>query len=135
MEERNSLMKQLVEKLNQASESYYNGKGELMTDYEWDSMFDQLKSLEEETGVVLPDSPTNTVSEDSISGQKEEHEFAALSLAKTKQVSELVKWADGKPIWMSWKLDGLTLVVTYDEGKLTKIVTRGNGHILSLIHI
>ena len=122
-------MKQLVEKLNQASESYYNGKGELMTDYEWDSMFDQLKSLEEETGVVLPDSPTNTVSEDSISGQKEEHEFAALSLAKTKQVSELVKWADGKPIWMSWKLDGLTLVVTYDEGKLTKIVTRGNGHI------
>lgn len=129
MEERNSLMKQLVEKLNQASESYYNGKGELMTDYEWDSMFDQLKSLEEETGVVLPDSPTNTVSEDSISGQKEEHEFAALSLAKTKQVSELVKWADGKPIWMSWKLDGLTLVVTYDEGKLTKIVTRGNGHI------
>ena len=129
MEERNFLMKQLVEKLNQASESYYNGKGELMTDYEWDSMFDQLKSLEEETGVVLPDSPTNTVSEDSISGQKEEHEFAALSLAKTKQVSELVKWADGKPIWMSWKLDGLTLVVTYDEGKLTKIVTRGNGHI------
>lgn len=129
MEERNFLMKQLVEKLNQASESYYNGKGELMTDYEWDSMFDQLKSLEEETGVVLPDSPTNKVSEDSISGQKEEHEFAALSLAKTKQVSELVKWADGKPIWMSWKLDGLTLVVTYDEGKLTKIVTRGNGHI------
>ena len=63
MEERNFLMKQLVEKLNQASESYYNGKGELMTDYEWDSMFDQLKSLEEETGVVLPDSPTNTVSE------------------------------------------------------------------------
>ena len=136
MEERNSLMKQLVEKLNQASESYYNGKGELMTDYEWDSMFDQLKSLEEETGVVLPDSPTNTVSEDSISGQKEEHEFAALSLAKTKQVSELVKWADGKPIWMSWKLDGLTLVVTYDEGKLTKIVTRGNGHIgTSITHL
>ena len=122
-------MKQLVEKLNLASDAYYNGKGELMTDYEWDAMFDQLKSLEDETGVVLPESPTNKVSEDSIIGQKEAHEFAALSLAKTKQVGELAKWADGKPIWMSWKLDGLTLVVTYDDGKLTKIVTRGNGHI------
>ena len=129
MEENISLMKQLVEKLNLASDAYYNGKGELMTDYEWDAMFDQLKSLEDETGVVLPESPTNKVSEDSIIGQKEAHEFAALSLAKTKQVGELAKWADGKPIWMSWKLDGLTLVVTYDEGKLTKIVTRGNGHI------
>ena len=129
MEENISLMKQLVEKLNLASDAYYNGKGELMTDYEWDAMFDQLKSLEDETGVVLPESPTNKVSEDSIIGQKEAHEFAALSLAKTKQVGELAKWADGKPIWMSWKLDGLTLVVTYDEGKLIKIVTRGNGHI------
>lgn len=129
MEENISLMKQLVEKLNLASDAYYNGRGELMTDYEWDAMFDQLKSLEDETGVVLPESPTNKVSEDSIIGQKEVHEFAALSLAKTKQVGELAKWADGKPIWMSWKLDGLTLVVTYDEGKLTKIVTRGNGHI------
>ena len=129
MEENISLMKQLVEKLNLASDAYYNGKGELMTDYEWDAMFDQLKSLEDETGVVLPESPTNKVSEDSIIGQKEAHEFAALSLAKTKQVGELAKWADGKPIWMSWKLDGLTLVVTYDDGKLTKIVTRGNGHI------
>ena len=129
MEENISLMKQLVEKLNLASDAYYNGKGELMTDYEWDAMFDQLKSLEDETGVVLPESPTNKVSEDSIIGKKEAHEFAALSLAKTKQVGELAKWADGKPIWMSWKLDGLTLVVTYDEGKLTKIVTRGNGHI------
>lgn len=122
-------MKQLIEKLNQASEVYYNGKGELMTDYEWDALFDQLKTLEDETGIVMTDSPTNKVSEDTISGQKEEHEFAALSLAKTKQVGELEKWADGKPIWMSWKLDGLTLVVTYDNGKLTKIVTRGNGHI------
>jgi len=129
MEEKISLMKQWVEKLNLASEAYYNGKGELMTDYEWDSLFDQLKALEDETGVILPDSPTNKVSEDTISGQKEAHEFAALSLAKTKQVSELEKWADGRPIWMSWKLDGLTLVVTYDNGKLTKIVTRGNGHI------
>ena len=122
-------MQQLIEQLNQASEAYYNGKSELMTDYEWDHLFDQLKQLEEETGEILPDSPTNKVSEDNIAGRKEEHEFAALSLAKTKQVSDLVKWAENKPIWISWKLDGLTLVVTYDNGKLTKVVTRGNGHI------
>lgn len=129
MEEKLLQMKSLVERLNQASDSYYNGKGELMTDYEWDALFDQLKRLEEETGEILPDSPTNRVSEDSIVGKKEEHEFAALSLAKTKQVSDLVKWAEDRPIWISWKLDGLTLVVTYDGGKLTKIVTRGNGRI------
>lgn len=129
MEEKLLQMKSLVERLNQASDSYYNGKGELMTDYEWDALFDQLKRLEEETGEILPDSPTNRVSEDSIVGKKEEHEFAALSLAKTKQVSDLVKWAEDRPIWISWKLDGLTLVVTYDGGKLIKIVTRGNGHI------
>lgn len=129
MEEKLLQMKSLVERLNQASDSYYNGKGELMTDYEWDALFDQLKRLEEEIGEILPDSPTNRVSEDSIVGKKEEHEFAALSLAKTKQVSDLVKWAEDRPIWISWKLDGLTLVVTYDGGKLTKIVTRGNGHI------
>lgn len=129
MEEKLLQMKSLVERLNQASNSYYNGKGELMTDYEWDALFDQLKRLEEETGEILPDSPTNRVSEDSIVGKKEEHEFAALSLAKTKQVSDLVKWAEDRPIWISWKLDGLTLVVTYDGGILTKIVTRGNGHI------
>lgn len=129
MKEKLLQMKSLVERLNQASDSYYNGKGELMTDYEWDALFDQLKRLEEETGEILPDSPTNRVSEDSIVGKKEEHEFAALSLAKTKQVSDLVKWAEDRPIWISWKLDGLTLVVTYDGGKLTKIVTRGNGHI------
>lgn len=129
MEEKLLQMKSLVERLNQASDSYYNGKGELMTDYEWDALFDQLKRLEEETGEILPDSPANRVSEDSIVGKKEEHEFAALSLAKTKQVSDLVKWAEDRPIWISWKLDGLTLVVTYDGGILTKIVTRGNGHI------
>ena len=129
MEDKMILMRSLVEQLNQASDVYYNGKGELMTDYEWDAKFDQLKKLEEETGEVLPDSPTNKVSEDTIVGKKEEHEFAALSLAKTKLVSDLVKWAEDRPIWISWKLDGLTLVVTYDNGKLSKIVTRGNGHI------
>lgn len=128
-EEKTTMMKQLVEQLNNASQAYYNGEAELMSDYEWDSKFDQLKLLEDETGIVLPDSPTNKVSEDSISGKKEPHEFPALSLAKTKSVADLEKWASNKPIWISWKLDGLTLVATYDDGKLTKIVTRGDGHI------
>lgn len=122
-------MRQLIETLNKASEAYYNGQGELMTDYEWDAAFDELKALEDITGIVLPDSPTAKVSEDDMSGQKEEHEFPALSLAKTKQPQELAKWAEDREIWLSWKLDGLTLVVTYDNGRLTKVVTRGNGHI------
>ena len=122
-------MQQLVSELNEASDAYYNGRAELMTDYEWDQRFDELKRLETETGTTLPDSPTQKVSEDTITGQKEAHEFAALSLAKTKQTGELVKWAEERPIWISWKLDGLTLVVTYDDGRLTKVVTRGNGHI------
>ena len=122
-------MRQLIETLNKASEAYYNGQGELMTDYEWDAAFDELKALEDITGIVLPDSPTAKVSEDDMAGQKEEHEFAALSLAKTKQPQDLAKWAEGREIWLSWKLDGLTLVVTYDNGRLTKVVTRGNGHI------
>ena len=122
-------MRTLVEELNRASDAYYNGRGELMTDYEWDAKFDQLKQLESQSGVVLPDSPTHRVSADTTIGKKEEHEFSALSLAKTKQPADLVKWAEARPIWMSWKLDGLTLVVTYDEGQLTKVVTRGDGHI------
>ena len=124
-----SRMQQLVRELNEASDAYYNGRGERMTDYEWDARFDELKRLEQETGTTLPDSPTQKVSEDTITGQKEEHEFAALSLAKTKQPAELVKWSEERPIWISWKLDGLTLVMTYDNGQLTKVVTRGNGHI------
>ena len=122
-------MQEIITRMNEASEAYYNGRGELLTDYEWDALFDRLKLLEEKTGVIYPDSPTQNVSEDSVSGQKEEHEFSALSLAKTKKVEDLVKWAEKRPIWISWKLDGLTLVVTYDNGKLTKIVTRGNGHV------
>ena len=77
-------MKQLIRELNEANEAYYNGQAERMTDYEWDQRFDELKRLEAETATTLPDSPTQRVSEDTIAGQKEEHEFAALSLAKTK---------------------------------------------------
>ena len=122
-------MREWVAQLNAAADAYYNGRGELMTDFEWDELFDRVKALEAETGVVLPDSPTNKVSADSGAGQKEPHEFAALSLAKTKRVDEVAKWAEGRPIWISWKLDGLTLVVTYDDGRLTKVVTRGDGHV------
>ena len=129
MQEKVQRMQLLIEELNQASDAYYNGKAELMSDHEWDARFDELKRLEEETGEILPDSPTQKVSEDHVEGHKEEHEFPALSLAKTKQVTDLEKWAEGRPIWISWKLDGLTLVVTYDNGQLTKVVTRGNGHI------
>lgn len=125
----NDEIQSLVEQLNAASDAYYNGREEIMTNYEWDAAFDRLKKLEEETGIILPDSPTQNVSADNLTGQKEEHEFPTLSLAKTKKVAELAKWAENRPIWLSWKLDGLTLVVTYDNGKLTKVVTRGNGHI------
>ena len=78
MENKIQQMEALISQLNEASEYYYSGKGELMTDYEWDAAFDKLKLLEEETGEVLPDSPTNKVSEAAIFGQKEEHEYAAL---------------------------------------------------------
>lgn len=122
-------MRELIASLNKASEAYYGGKAESMTDFEWDAMFDQLKKLEEETGIVLEDSPTHNVSSAPENGQKEAHEFPALSLAKTKRPEDIVKWSEGRPIWMSWKLDGLTLVVTYDNGRLAKVVTRGDGHI------
>ncbi len=126
-----SRMEELVELLNKASEAYYGGKDEIMSNYEWDEKYDELASLEAETGIVLPDSPTRNVSYsaegDNPAAQKEQHEFQALSLAKTKKVEDLQKWADGRPVWLSWKLDGLTLVLTYDDGKLTKILTRGDG--------
>lgn len=120
-------MKALVSRLNEASDAYYNGQQELMSNYEWDALFDELTVLEQESGIVLPDSPTQNTGFAAESGEKEAHEYPALSLAKTKQVEELKKWAMDMPIWLSWKLDGLTLVLTYDNGKLTKILTRGNG--------
>ena len=130
MDEKLQQMREMIRQLNEASEAYYGGRDEIMTNYEWDAMFDALSRLEAETGIVLPDSPTHSVStaeEESSGGSKEAHEFPALSLAKTKKVEELQDWAGDRPIWLSWKLDGLTLVLTYDGGKLTKILTRGNG--------
>ena len=127
MEELKKRCEELVKKLNEASRAYYGGQEEVMSNYEWDAMFDELASLEAETGYVLPDSPTQNTGIEENNGDREPHEFPALSLAKTKKVSDLQKWAEDKPVWLSWKLDGLTLVLTYDSGKLSKIVTRGNG--------
>lgn len=130
MEDKKKRIEALVEQLNKASSVYYNGQDEIMSNYEWDALFDELTSLENETGYVLPDSPTQRAGyEEEASGEKEEHEYPALSLAKTKNIEELKAWAGERPIWLSWKLDGLTLVLTYDDGKLSKILTRGNGTI------
>ena len=87
-------MKELVNKLNEASNAYYNGKDEIMSNHEWDTMFDQLAQLEEETGIILPDSPTSKVGADEIGGnglKKVRHEFPALSLDKTKDIYEFPK--------------------------------------------
>lgn len=125
--EKEQRIKYLIEQLNHASQAYYNGQNEIMTNYEWDAMFDELTLLEQETGIILEDSPTQKTGMEVEAGEREEHEFPALSLAKTKQVEELQAWAGDRDIWLSWKLDGLTLVLTYDGGVLTKILTRGNG--------
>ena len=127
MEDYKSRCKELVRRLNEASEAYYNGGEEIMSNYEWDTMFEELLSLEAETGYALPDHPTQNTAYEEDNGEREAHEFPTLSLAKTKQVSELIKWAEEREVWLSWKLDGLTLVLTYDGGKLTRILTRGNG--------
>lgn len=124
-----SKIEELIDKLNKASEVYYSGQPEIMTDYEWDAMFDELASLESESGYILPNSPTQYAGYEESNGEKEQHEFPTLSLAKTKKISELQKWAEDRPIWVSWKLDGLTLVLTYDGGRLIKILTRGRDNI------
>ena len=130
METEKQRIEELVKQLNAASAAYYNGQDEIMPNYEWDALFDELTTLEEKTGYIIKDSPTqNAGYEESGSGQKEPHEYPALSLAKTKQVEELQQWAGAYPIWLSWKLDGLTLVLTYDNGNLVKILTRGNGNL------
>ena len=124
---------ELVESLNRASKAYYNGADEIMPNYEWDALFDELTQLEKETGYIRQDSPTQNAGYEAEAGNREPHEYPALSLAKTKSIEELKKWAGDMPIWLSWKLDGLTLVLTYDGGRLVKILTRGNGTVGSNI--
>ena len=129
--DKNIRIDEIVTRLNAASDAYYGGQEEQMTYYEWDALFDELTALEKETGYVRPDSPTQVTShsgnEMDGEGEKEVHEYPALSLAKTKKVAELQDWAGERAIWLSWKLDGSTLVATYDGGKLTRVLTRGNG--------
>ncbi|MDF2839126.1 MAG: NAD-dependent ligase [Evtepia sp.] len=126
---------ELITKLNKASDAYYGGQEEQMTNYEWDSLFDESSALEKETQYIRVDSPTQTISHSSdelgeeATGEKESHKYPALSLAKTKDVKVLQSWTGDRDIWLSWKLDGLTLVMTFDDGKLVKILTRGNGTI------
>ncbi|MCR5203848.1 MAG: NAD-dependent DNA ligase LigA [Lachnospiraceae bacterium] len=127
--EKTDRIKELVDILNKASDAYYNDRDEIMSNYEWDAMYDELVRLEEETGIVLPDSPTvkTGAEENTGNGTREAHEYPALSLAKSKDVNVIRKWAGDRALWLSWKMDGLTLVLTYDDGKLSKIMTRGNG--------
>lgn len=129
--DKNIRIDEIVTRLNAASDAYYGGQEEQMTNYEWDALFDELTALEKETGYVRPDSPTQVTShsgnEMDGEGEKEAHEYPALSLAKTKKVAELQDWAGERAIWLSWKLDGSTIVATYDGGKLTRVLTRGNG--------
>lgn len=129
--DKNIRIDEIVTRLNAASDAYYGGQEEQMTNYEWDALFDELTALEKETGYVRPDSPTQVTShsgnEMDGEGEKEAHEYPALSLAKTKKVEELQDWAGERDIWLSWKLDGSTLVATYDGGALTRVLTRGNG--------
>ncbi len=131
MDSRRARIDEIVTQLNAASDAYYGGQEEQMTNYEWDSLFDELGVLEKESGYVRPDSPTQVTShsgnEMEGEGEKEAHEYPALSLAKTKKVEELQDWAGEHDIWLSWKLDGSTLVATYDGGALTRVLTRGNG--------
>ena len=127
-------IKDLVQQLNAASESYYAKDREIMSNYEYDKLYDELVELEKETGVTLADSPTVTVGYEAVDElPKERHESPMLSLGKTKSREELRDWLQGNPALLSWKLDGLTIVLTYREGKLAKAVTRGNGEIGEVI--
>ncbi len=127
-------IKYLVDKLNEASKAYYAQDREIMSNYEYDKFYDELVALEEETGVVLANSPTVTVGYEAVEElPKERHDTPMLSLGKTKSREELQSWLQGKPAVLSWKLDGLTIVLTYYEGKLAKAVTRGNGEIGEVI--
>lgn len=121
-------IKQLVQELNQASDAYYNTDMEIMSNKEWDAKYDELKSLEEKTGVVLSASPTQNIGYPVASKlKKENHKKPALSLAKTKDIGELESFLGNETGVLSWKMDGLTIVATYENGKLVKAVTRGNG--------
>ena len=121
-------MKELGEKLREASRAYYQEDREIMPNVEYDALYDELSALEEETGIVLADSPTVNVGYEAVDQlPKEEHERPMLSLDKTKEREALREFIGEHPTLLSWKLDGLTIVLTYENGELIKAVTRGNG--------
>lgn len=134
--DKNQRMQELIEKLNEASKAYYGSGKEIMSNFEWDRLYDELVQLEGETGIVMANSPTVNVGElDAVlSGfEKVQHEISVKSLDKTKDVDTLAAFIGGCPGIMSWKLDGLTIVLTYDNGELVKAVTRGKNGIGELI--
>ena len=123
-------MLELVELLNKASRSYYQDAQEIMSNYEYDRLYDELQNLEKELGITLSNSPTVNVGYEVVSElPKERHESPMLSLDKTKEVEELKNFVGSQKVLMSWKMDGLTIVLTYRDGKLYKAVTRGNGEV------
>lgn len=130
----NDRMRELVDKLNEASRAYYAKDVEIMSNYEYDKLYDELVNLEAETGITLSDSPTVNVGYESVDFlPKEAHEKPMLSLSKTKDRAELHDWVGEKEAILSWKLDGLTIVLTYKNGDLYKAVTRGNGEVGEVI--
>lgn len=127
-------MRELVLLLNRASEAYYAKDEELISNFEYDKLYDELAALEAELGVTLADSPTVQVGYEAVEElPKERHETPMLSLAKTKSREELRDWLNGREALLSWKLDGLTIVLTYENGALQKAVTRGNGEVGEVI--
>ncbi len=133
-EDKLARIKYLSDTLNAASRAYYAEDREIMSNYEYDALYDELAALEQETGVVLANSPTVSVGYEAVEElPKERHETPMLSLGKTKDREELRSWLQGNRALLSWKLDGLTIVLTYREGRLAKAVTRGNGEIGEVI--
>lgn len=123
-------IKELTELLNRASKAYYAEDAEIMSNFEYDKLYDELEALEKETGTVMAGSPTIHVGYEAVNElPKERHEKPMLSLGKTKEREELKDWVGDKTAILSWKLDGLTIVLTYYDGKLAKAVTRGNGEV------
>ena len=134
MEEKKKRMKELVELLNRAGRAYYQEADEIMTNYEYDALYDELARLEKETGTTLAGSPTTHVGYEVLSElPKERHERPMLSLDKTKDVQALKEWVGSRRTLLSWKMDGLTIVLTYQNGELFKAVTRGNGEVGEVI--
>lgn len=121
-------MKELVELLNKAGKAYYQEDREIISNYEYDKLYDELEALEKETGITLAGSPTVSVGYEAVNAlPKETHETPMLSLDKTKEIEVLKNFVGNQKTVLSWKMDGLTIVLTYQDGKLKKAVTRGNG--------